>query len=503
MEQEQREDWISRHTWGALTMDHSEHRDTPQGGDQATRGKIDDLLEDEETPDGTPIPLPPTPRIVEGTLVESTLLVPSTPPPSSPPQTERGQHPSRLLRRWVQQGIVTVLAALLTVLVLVPTQAAVMRLFVSLVPAADATATVTLVTEQVDLRNTYTVLAVPAGVAISTALNQQPQPQVEARLLATPILTQQVTVPTTGRGHQPAQQAHGLVTFYNQAPTAQTIPSGMLLTGADGVQVVTGQAVVVPAAHLPTQGQVTVTAHAVQTGPQGNIGANDLNGLCCFAGIAVQNPQAFTGGANARDYPAVGARDVSGAAAPLIATLTSQGQAAVQAQAHPNERLVHSVQCPSQLTATPAVGEEVTQVTVTVHVTCHAEVYNTDQVQARVRARLRQEATTDLGSAYLLQGEVTPIVSAITTIDARHEVVSLQVQAEGTWAYQLSTAQLHRLITMVAGKTLQEARAILLHTQGIHRVSITSTEWWDDTSQQTLPRDSNQIKVMIISWAGA
>jgi hypothetical protein len=63
----------------------------------------------------------------------------------------------------------------------------------------------------------------------------------------------------------------------------------MLLSGADGVQVVTDQEVVVPAARLPTQGQTTVAAHAVPTGPQGNIGANDLNELCCFAGIAVQN----------------------------------------------------------------------------------------------------------------------------------------------------------------------------------------------------------------------
>jgi hypothetical protein len=209
-------------------------------------------------------------------------------------------------------------------------------------------------------------------------------------------LTQQVTVPTTGKGHQPATQAHGWITFYNQASTAQVIPTGMLLTGSDSVQVVTDQAVTVPAAHLPAQGLMTVTAHAVQTGPQGNIGANDLNGLCCFAGIAEQNQQPFAGGANARDFPAVGARDVSGAATPLSVTLTSQGQATVQAQVRAGEQLAHAVHCPSQVTATPAVGGEATQVTVKVLVTCRAEVYNADQVQARVTALLNQEATTHL-----------------------------------------------------------------------------------------------------------
>ncbi len=491
--QQQHEEWIRKHTWRAPAMDQDEQIDQAQNEDDQAVGKIEGFLEDEDSLDETAAA--PTPRIVEGTLVESTLLVPAT-PPSMPQGEEEDQQPRRALRRWAQQGIVAVLVALFTVLALTPTQAAAMRLFVRLVPAAGATATVTLVTDQVDVRTTYTLLAIPAGVTLPTTT------QVQARLLAAPTLTQQVTVPTTGRGHQPPMQAHGTITFYNQAPTAQAIPAGMLLTGADGVQVVTDQAVVVPAAHLPVQGQVTIAAHAVQAGPQSSIGANDLNGLCCFAGIAVQNRQAFTGGQNARDYPAVGARDVSGAASPLITTLTSQGQAAVQAQVQPNEQLVHPVQCPSQVTALPAVGQEATQVMVRVRVTCHAEVYNTDEMQARVTMLLNQEAMTRLGSAYVLQGTVTPTVSTITTIDAQQGVVSLRVQAEGVWAYQLSAAQLHRLLTLVAGKPLQEARTIFLHTQGIHQVTITSTDWWDDASYQSLPQDPNRIQLVVISWAG-
>ncbi len=498
---QQHEEWISKHTWGATAMDQDQQIDQPQAEDDQGVGESEGFWEEDSLDEAVTAP---PPRIVEGTLVESTLLIPATPPPSIPPGEENDQSPTHSLRRWGQQSIVTVLVALFTALALVPTQAAAMRLFVSLVPAAGASATVTLVTDQVDLRRTYTLLAIPAGVTVSAMSLQhaQPQAQVEARLLTAPIRTQAVTIPTTGKGHQPPMQAHGLVTFYNQAPTAQAIQAGMLLSGTDGVEVVTDQAVVVPAAHLPTQGQVTVSAHAVQAGPQGNIGANALNGLCCFAGIAVQNRQAFAGGANARDYQAVGARDVSGATTPLTTTLTSQGQAAVQAQVQPNEQLVHPVQCPSQVTTTPAVGEEATQVTVRVLVVCHAEVYNTDELQARVTTLLSQEASARLGSAYVLQGEVTPTVSAVTPIDARQGVVSLQVQAEGVWAYQLSAAQLHALTTLVAGKPLQEARTIFLHTQGIHQVTISSTDWWDNASQQTLPQDPNRIQAVVISWAG-
>jgi hypothetical protein len=78
----------------------------------------------------------------------------------------------------------------------------------------------------------------------------------------------------------------------------------------------------------------------------------------------------------------------------------------------------------------------------------------------------------------------------------------LQQQAQGLWAYQLGVTQLHTLTTLVAGKHTQEARTILLRMQGIRQINITSSDWWDDLSQQTLPQDPGRIRVVVISWAG-
>ncbi len=483
----------SAHTWGVTMMGQDEQTQQASHSGENKQAAEMDVLQDEVIPEDAAAP---TPRIVEGTLVESTLVGPS---PSAPAQPECAPSCLQTLGQWGRQCSLVMLTALLTVLLLVPTQAAAMRLFVSLVPAAGPSATVTLVTEQVDLRRTYTLLAAPADLAAPVL---QQQARVEARLLTSHHLTQAVTIPTTGRGHQPAMQGRGTVTFYNQAPRAQTIPAGLLLSGADGVQVVTETLVVVPAAYLPTQGQATVAAHAVEAGSAGNIRAYDLNGPCCFVGIAVQNARAFSGGANARDFPAVGARDVTGAAGPLIATLTRQGQAAVRAQARTHEQPVHPIQCSPQVLSNHTIGEEATQVTVRVRVTCAAEVYNADEVQSGVTVLLRREASTHLGSAYALQGEVTWILSAVSDVDGRRGIVNLHVQVEGLWAYQLGVAQLHTLTTLVAGKHTQEARTILLRMQGIRQVNITSSDWWDDLSQQTLPQDPGRIQVMIISWAG-
>jgi baseplate J-like protein len=379
-----------------------------------------------------------------------------------------------------------------------------MRLFVSLVPAAGATATITLVTDQVELHRSYTLLAVPAGVVLSTASHRSAnlQARIEARLLASPTLTQQVTVPTTGKGHQPALYAHGLVTFYNQAPISQTIPAGMLLVGVDGASVVTDQAVVVPAAQLPTQGQVSVAAHALQPGPHGNIVADDLDGLCCFAGIAVQNAQAFTGGANARDFPAVGARDVGGPAAQLKMILISQGQVAIRAQVRIGEQLVYPARCSSQVAAHPAVGEEATQVSVQVSVICRAETYNAQEMQSQIKALLELEVATKLGRTYVLQSQIASIVRAVTMVDDRG-VVRLHVQERSVWAYQLSPPQLHALIKLIAGESMQKARSILLRGRGIHQATITSTDWWDDASCQSLPADPSRIQLVVINWEGA
>ena len=85
--------------------------------------------------------------------------------------------------------------------------------------------------------------------------------------------------PATGKGHQDAEAARGTITFYNGLFSSQTVEAGTLLTGSDGVAVVTDQVAVIPAARAstpPTYGQVTVPARAALVGPQGNIRVRDI-----------------------------------------------------------------------------------------------------------------------------------------------------------------------------------------------------------------------------------
>ncbi len=58
--------------------------------------------------------------------------------------------------------------------------------------------------------------------------------------------TRQMTVPATGSIQEPATKALGLLTFYNGLFTPQTVSAGTILTGKDGVRVVTREQAIIP-----------------------------------------------------------------------------------------------------------------------------------------------------------------------------------------------------------------------------------------------------------------
>jgi hypothetical protein len=315
------------------------------------------------------------PRIVEGSLVESILLseaayeAPDTEeaagtalsdapyPTSQPPPRTRLLRAGALLTAWL---IPILLVGTLLLAQFVPGLADPLS---RVVPGLLPSAMVTIVPISEDLHLTAAITAV-------TGTPDERHHEVGARLLSvtTPAVAQ--TVPTTGKGHTAATHAIGTLTFYNEAPYPQTIASGTVLTGADGVQVVTNTPAFLQAGNPPRFGVVTVPAHAVLTGPGGNIAAFDMNGLCCKAGVAVKNLMAFTGGQRAHDFAAVAQQDVQQVIGPLATTLTKSAQETLTTQVHPNEQVVSPRRCTPTVHSDRPVGGEATRVTVTVTVTC-------------------------------------------------------------------------------------------------------------------------------------
>src|SRR5260370_12333906 len=180
---------------------------------------------------------------------------------------------------------------------------------------------------------TITIIPASRNLSITTSI------QVHGRGLPALTLSQSQTTQATGKQHQNATQAHDTITLYNGQFFRQTIAAGTIFTGADGVRVITDQPASIPAGNPPSYGQVSVTAHAIRTGAQGNIQAYDINQACCTTSVLAKNTEPFTGGAEARDFTIVTREDIQRIATSLTATLTASEQAALQAQLTPGEGL--------------------------------------------------------------------------------------------------------------------------------------------------------------------
>jgi hypothetical protein len=351
-------------------------------------------------------------------------------------------------------------------------------------PLLAPTATVTLipVSRTITTTGTLTVLTGPANTATE---------QIPGRQLSTITMSQAARVPTTGTGHQDAQAAHGTISLYNAAPYEQTIAAGTMLTGADGVQVVTDTAAVIPAAIPPTEGQVSVSAHAALAGPGGNIAAHDIYGPCCRLNVFAAN-SAFTGGQVARSYPMVTAHDISAAASTLEKSLTRSMQAAFQSQVKSDETLITPLPCTPMVNPDHQAGTEARTVQVTVSLICTGEVYRTSAYQAAITQMVRHAAMQQLGAGYAQSGAIQAGITATTY--RPHGAVSLAIKGAGTWTYQISQSERAAVPGLIAGKSKQEATSILLALPGVQSAAISQERG------NTLPAMMNRIQVIVVSY---
>lgn len=308
------------------------------------------------------------------------------------------------------------------------------------------------------------------------------------RLLQPITISQSQTVSTTGKGHQDAKEATGSLTFYNGLSTSQSVQEGTVLTGQDGIRVVTDYVVTIPPANPPNLGEISATAHAENPGSAGNIQAGDIN-TTLATGLFVKNTQGFTRGQDARYFTYVTQTDIESGGATLKPVVTLSMQAALQGQVGAGEQLF-SLPCSPTTSANHQAGTEATRVQLTVTETCTALVYNTQQLTTQATRRLTAQALKQLGSGYSLFGTIQISVSHATI--TRH-TPSLVLSSQGVWVCTLSdTAQQH-IKSLMKGKAYKQALQILQSLPSIEKVSIA----WDENTK--FPKDSQDIHLVLIA----
>jgi hypothetical protein len=92
--------------------------------------------------------------------------------------------------------------------------------------------------------------------------------------------------------------ARGILTLSNGSIISQELPKGFILTGKDGIEIVTDAAVFVPAGNANGYGIATVSAHALVSGLQGNLRAFAIDQVYGTS-LYIRNLRSFTGGQEA------------------------------------------------------------------------------------------------------------------------------------------------------------------------------------------------------------
>jgi hypothetical protein len=354
--------------------------------------------------------------------------------------------------------------------------------------ANTSTATVTITPATKTVKNTYVITAITGKPGAS-------QRQVQARILSTSP-SQSQTVKATGVKQTPGARATGSLTFYNGSTSPFTVAANTLFVTGSGIQLVNNVAASIPAANPPSEGSVTVPAHAVNVGTSGNIPALAINATCCVSGnyILVKNLSAFSGGQDPQNYTFLQQSDVDAVATPLEQRLMSSAQANLKGQKRSGEQFVNTsnpITCNPTVTANPPVGSKASSATVTVQVACSGEVYDEQGALAMAANLYKNDSTINPGAGFALAGPVSTSLTQASVVDNKG-TVSLLVAAQGTWVYQTAklVAQEKTWAKQIAGKSKQQAIAYLQSQPGVGKATIAF-------SGNTLPTDPNQISFTI------
>jgi hypothetical protein len=259
--------------------------------------------------------------------------------------------------------------------------------------------------------------------------------------------------------------------------------------------VTTDQAALIPAALAaspPTYGQVTVPAHATQTGPQGNIRVRDVNEACCLTSVLAQNRVAFQGGQTERDYALVTRADIDRVVSSLASTLMQGEQAALSSQLSIGEALVTPA-CKPEVTSDHRPGAEASAVTVTLSEQCVAVAYESAVLRAEATQVFTQQAAYLLGTHYSLVGAIHVQVVGTALHDNKQRIATIDLHLGGLWAYRFSQDELEKIKMRIAGSTLRQARHTLLSLPGIRKVDLAGIG-----ESQRLPKDIVEFHLLLL-----
>ncbi len=352
-------------------------------------------------------------------------------------------------------------------------------------PAPIPTAIVTITPVQKSLSYNYNILAVGSPNAA--------RQQVSARYLSNATGWQYRTIPATGKGTIPATRASGTLYIYNYGPNILNMPAGLPFPSTNGPQdVYLGGAV-----SIAVNASTTVEGFASNTGSQGNVGVDYFDSGYGWNGesMFMQNTTALSGGQDPQNYNYLQSSDMNAAAAAanqLKASLTATARSNVLGQMYSGEGLFGQIQCSSSVTYNHSAGQRVLSVTTAVSAKCSGEVYNQQAALSMAGNLLSQQVSSVPNASYKL---VSKITTSIVSVSGSNGGILIIVNAASVGLFQFSAAQKKELISLIVGKSEQDAQAILANQAGVGSVKIRLA----NTTGTTLPGNAKDITINVVA----
>ena len=350
--------------------------------------------------------------------------------------------------------------------------------------APTPTATVTITPVQKSLSYNYNILAVSSP---SSA-----RQQVSARYLSYATGWQSRTIPATGKGTMPATYATGTLSIQNTGTSDAVIYSGQGFYDPNQTHIVALSATV----DIAPGNTVTVAGQSSPAGSSGNLPVNYYHYGYGWNGITINltNITALSGGQDPQSYTYLQSSDMNAAtaaASQLKTSLTATARSNVLGQIYAGESLFGQIQCSSSVTYNHSAGDRVTNVTTSVSAKCSAEVYNQQAALSTAANLLQQQVSSVPNASYIL---VSRITTSILSVSRTNGGILLVVNAASIGRFQFSKAQRQEFSSLIAGKTEQNAQAILSNQAGVSNVKISLA----NTTGTTLPGNATDITIKVV-----
>ena len=268
--------------------------------------------------------------------------------------------------------VVGITVTILLILLLVLPRVFGLTLFPSGFPllGSPPVATISLSVKSQNVQDTFLLTASPQTAQVNVSQRVMPDRSISTTTSGSS------TVATSGQQTSAGTHANGTLLFVNSGQTPVDITNGFTFTASNGVQIRLDQRVVVPPHDNGNDNSVKAMATAVLSGQGGNIAAEALNTPCCGGLVVVSNPQPFNGGSDGGVTHLVAQSDLDSVKNALVPGLQQKAQQQILSQIQANEIQAGTPTYSIHLTSDHQVGDQATQVNVTVTVTAVALVYN-------------------------------------------------------------------------------------------------------------------------------